>query len=541
MFYSQFVLAKKGPLGKVWLAAHWDSKLSKAQIFQTSINGSVNSIINPAAPIALRTSGHLLLGVVRIYKRKAEYLLTDCNDALVKIKLAFQPGQNKGSGLAEGGQKAVGSKGGQLAEDLQAVASQGLEATLSQLQSGKNAGAVDRHAARNEEITLPDDGLAFDGGKGMTIDDFGDDDGEILFDDDIMNDEPEVERRDSTVPMDDALGGAQILRDEAAMKDGGDLSPAEKERREAENADAEAEMAMAVVPDQGFDGGFDVGFGDDGFGAPEASALDTSAVPLNFDEEVILKQRGTANRNKRKRKIQKDAALVIDNSEFKRSLKDTRDLIGEWPTVRPLHESSAGIHSLGQLFDEPFVTKASESTKDMFKATVNKYRTEHHRTPVDDHDVAFQDNQDFGGFDDFGRGDDGFDAGMEDDEFHQQQGEHFEQQEITVDDEEAAALHTQTVAKFGSLPGAIQGSGASTDEQYGEEGVWAPRTRAVKNFLESALEKEQELSFHGLLGPNCGRKTAAQGLFEILLLKTRGHINITQAEPCGDIVIEQAA
>ena len=42
--------------------------------------------------LALRTSGHLLLGVVRIYSRKAKYLLTDCNEAFVKIKMAFRPG-----------------------------------------------------------------------------------------------------------------------------------------------------------------------------------------------------------------------------------------------------------------------------------------------------------------------------------------------------------------------------------------------------------------------------------------------------------------
>ena len=37
--------------------------------------------------MALRLSGQLLLGVVRIYSRKAKYLLDDCNEALLKIKL----------------------------------------------------------------------------------------------------------------------------------------------------------------------------------------------------------------------------------------------------------------------------------------------------------------------------------------------------------------------------------------------------------------------------------------------------------------------
>lgn len=92
MFYAHFVLSKKGPLARIWLAAHWDKKLTKAHVFETNIEGSVEAIIQPKVKLALRTSGHLLLGVVRIYSRKAKYLLADCNEAFVKIKMAFRPG-----------------------------------------------------------------------------------------------------------------------------------------------------------------------------------------------------------------------------------------------------------------------------------------------------------------------------------------------------------------------------------------------------------------------------------------------------------------
>lgn len=92
MFYAHFVLAKKGPLARIWLAAHWDKKLTKAHVFETNIEDSVKGIIQPKVKMALRTSGHLLLGVVRIYSRKAKYLLADCNEAFVKIKMAFRPG-----------------------------------------------------------------------------------------------------------------------------------------------------------------------------------------------------------------------------------------------------------------------------------------------------------------------------------------------------------------------------------------------------------------------------------------------------------------
>ncbi|KAK0541594.1 sister chromatid cohesion protein 1 [Tilletia horrida] len=93
MFYSDVILTKRGPLARVWLAAHWERKLSKAQFLQTDIEKSVDAIMGQSTvPMALRLSGQLLLGVVRIYSRKAKYLLDDCNEALLKIKMAFRAG-----------------------------------------------------------------------------------------------------------------------------------------------------------------------------------------------------------------------------------------------------------------------------------------------------------------------------------------------------------------------------------------------------------------------------------------------------------------
>ncbi|KAI8972255.1 Rec8 like protein-domain-containing protein [Trametes punicea] len=93
MFYSEAILSRRGPLAKVWLAAHMERKLSKTQTLQTDIEQSVDAIMHQEIEVmALRLSGQLLLGVVRIYSRKAKYLLDDCNEALLKIKMAFRPG-----------------------------------------------------------------------------------------------------------------------------------------------------------------------------------------------------------------------------------------------------------------------------------------------------------------------------------------------------------------------------------------------------------------------------------------------------------------
>ena len=47
MSYGTFVISKKGPLAKVWLAAHWDKKLTKAHIFETDLGQTVDNIISP--------------------------------------------------------------------------------------------------------------------------------------------------------------------------------------------------------------------------------------------------------------------------------------------------------------------------------------------------------------------------------------------------------------------------------------------------------------------------------------------------------------
>uniref|UniRef100_A0AAV2M046 G-protein coupled receptors family 1 profile domain-containing protein n=1 Tax=Knipowitschia caucasica TaxID=637954 RepID=A0AAV2M046_KNICA len=148
MFYTQLFTSKKGSLAKIWLAAHWERKLTKAHIFDCNLESTVKDIISPKMKIGLRTSGHLLLGVVRIYSRKAKYLLSDCSDALVKIKMAFRPGQT----------------------DLPV---EGLEATVKaitlmeeftdfdiQLPDPSNIDMVDAFAlnqCRNEEITIKED------------------------------------------------------------------------------------------------------------------------------------------------------------------------------------------------------------------------------------------------------------------------------------------------------------------------------------------------------------------------------------------------
>ncbi|KAK6246467.1 hypothetical protein QUC31_001232 [Theobroma cacao] len=86
MFFSKGLVSKKGPLGAIWVAAYFFKKLKKAQIFETNISTSVDNILQDQLDIlTYRVLAYLLLGVVRIYSKKVEYLFDDCQEVLIKI------------------------------------------------------------------------------------------------------------------------------------------------------------------------------------------------------------------------------------------------------------------------------------------------------------------------------------------------------------------------------------------------------------------------------------------------------------------------
>ncbi|KAL7190247.1 hypothetical protein ACSBR2_022516 [Camellia fascicularis] len=86
MFYSHCFLSRKGPLGTIWVAAHCLKRVKKHQVAQINISSSVDKILVDEVPVVTyRVLGHLLLGVVRIYSKKVEYLFHDCRKVLVKV------------------------------------------------------------------------------------------------------------------------------------------------------------------------------------------------------------------------------------------------------------------------------------------------------------------------------------------------------------------------------------------------------------------------------------------------------------------------
>lgn len=154
MFYSDIILAKKGPLGKIWLAAHWDKKISKTQVFQTDIERSAMSIKGMGVPLALRLSGHLLLGLVRIYQRKVKYLFTDCSEAMVKIKMAFRPGVVDLPYEEHGQQQQSGNAGITVAEFEMNYDDNDFENVEPQIDEWMQQTLAPQNVSRNVDITL---------------------------------------------------------------------------------------------------------------------------------------------------------------------------------------------------------------------------------------------------------------------------------------------------------------------------------------------------------------------------------------------------
>lgn len=115
-------MTRQGPLAHVWLAANYDKKLSKHQLLGADLVRTSELIMNQGihqlkttdeedaegmngAAITLRVSGHLILGVVRIYSRKTKYLLDDVNEVLFKLKNAFK--YNSGVNVGQGSNRST--------------------------------------------------------------------------------------------------------------------------------------------------------------------------------------------------------------------------------------------------------------------------------------------------------------------------------------------------------------------------------------------------------------------------------------------------
>ncbi|KAL5126697.1 Sister chromatid cohesion 1 protein 1 [Glycine soja] len=82
MFYSHQLLARKAPLGQIWMAATMHAKINRRKLDKLNIIKICEEILNPSIPMALRLSGILMEDVTRF--------LVEINEAW-KVKTAPDP------------------------------------------------------------------------------------------------------------------------------------------------------------------------------------------------------------------------------------------------------------------------------------------------------------------------------------------------------------------------------------------------------------------------------------------------------------------
>ncbi|CAF0809452.1 unnamed protein product [Adineta ricciae] len=419
MFYTHAILTKRGPLARLWLAAHWDKKLTKAQIFETDIRLSCESILEPCLKLALRTKGHLLLGVVRIYSRKTKYLLADCNEAFIKIKMAFRPGMvgMEGSSAHHTGQdpdtREVSIAAITLPENFH-----DFDLIDLNIDYTDDPSRFQMHQARAEEITLKEDFVSVP----MPLDDdFGDANG---------LDEPEFFRKlqpslqlneqNSSLDVDTTIlrkeqSISRPLGDDPFALDGfGDFNaPASVIGIGGDHSDLAHDKDRydhVMSPFHQDDNGPDIPMLDDHQALRNDEnhdkqmeteighipGADDTTILSNVSDEFVLPPISTTEQTsivrqavKRKRKLVIDDAKEIDSSSMKTQLSDTTDIVGVLelapPTRRLMHlKETGGIEKLFSLSTTSIFSKTLQQlytrnmvTKPLEQMPPDNYQIQH--------------------------------------------------------------------------------------------------------------------------------------------------------------------
>ncbi|XP_024860255.1 double-strand-break repair protein rad21-like protein 1 isoform X2 [Kryptolebias marmoratus] len=354
MFYTQLFTSKRGPLAKIWLAAHWERKLTKAHVFECNLETTIRDIISPKMKIGLRTSGHLLLGVVKIYSRKTKYLLADCNDAVVKIKIAFRPGQTDMP--VEGLEATI--KAITLVEDFTAFD--------AQFPDPSDIDVVDHFSlnqCRSEEITLKEN-------FGNTFLNFPD----IGVESQSQSNAQLDRSFDTFTQHGDAFGdeenGFDLLDFLTNSSDGAEPSPFILEEPQNENQQSSSVNDQCQT--------------DDDMREPveaEAPTLNESTLLTNEEagfalEPVAITPNSEKKIGKRKRKLVVDQTKELSNDFIREQLWDCSDLVAPLdmapPTVQLMQWKESG--GADKLFSQPCSTVVNPQIKELFVRSIFKVK-----------------------------------------------------------------------------------------------------------------------------------------------------------------------
>ena len=622
MFYSQYVLAKKGPLGKIWLAAHMEKKLQKVQVISTNIPESIDNIENPTVraprpcpatgasaptacarasprpcdlhprnatraivaqvPMALRMSGHLLLGVVRIFSRKVAYLYTDASEAMVKINDAFdrQGGVDLAPGAATRRYDDITNPENFDEMDLDA----GLSAQHMSF-------AMDDDALAG--ITVPDDALGditmADGNAGFeegapdldAENGFGHENNfQAFFEDEADAPEAPAEKRRRTSD----LPGKETMRS-GDDEDEENLPPREVARSAAGPDESEALDHGGVSMDgagdfgAGMDGAGDFGagqfeeFGDedmpgpsamedvmnaDGAGKTRRSSMGASSVAASQMEDEGASQgvsQGAAKSRKApKRKMLIDDELQITKEQMNQLRADTSALVrdltaGAKSKARaPAPDLFSGPPDLSLLppealelacFQPGYAAARKQARRGKHAAASlepDDAEVQQPTTLEEDTEVPQAGEQEFGGMDETQF------VGDEPMQFEEEPWGGAAEEEEEEGPAPPPAFDTKT-----QLPDVDANEVAEKDKDAATQSsadAWGARTQKMHAMLANSFTESegQALSFNAMIAASRGKgqRHVVAGCFqELLFLTTHGHIKLQQHKPYENIVISK--
>lgn len=558
MFYSKFMFVKKGPLSKVWIAAHFHRKLTKPVVQGTDINLSAKSISDPSTPLALRLSGQLLLGLVRIYQKKVRYLQEDASDALTKMKMVLRPG------AVDLPPEAATAPVAQIthADNYESIEfaipdiplDGGLDDMMMEMpveglaDSSINAPNLASISADADDITMEDPGLGIDL---TTIDLLGEDftndvlapfgEEALLEDDSTLLSDVEAGRNASKSALGGDFGfelGDEPLLDEEALKEAaGDRSA----------LGAEDMSAFDTTTDFEAEGGFQTDITSDAF-VPE---------PMPAPKP----------RPSRKRKqIKRDTNTELSSKFISDSLKDRSDIVladgqpllskrarvGE-TTITALLQCPMGLSSLAtgtldfglgeELALAPELAGLMTLGKDLERdEQVEEEQEEAKFDEVDGallaDDELLQGEQQF----DF----EGMDHSVMDDSTTALSksvaptpekgagGEEGTEEPQYADDVEYERQQLEDYFGENSQKSKRKGKGKDVEED--EETGWSQRTKKMQQILSREMKNKKSIGLSKLV-ENKSRKVAAGVFYQLLILKSHSVVEVEQPKPFADITI----
>ena len=548
MFYSQVILARKGPLGKIWLAAHWDKKLTKNQIFSTDISDSVDKIVNPSAPLALRVSGHLMLGIVRIYSRKVKYLMSDCAEAMWKIKMAFRPGNIDLVDTAIMAQPSVTDDlryYGQVAEDYDfpELADTAFDLNLLN-QYGEGRGTVFLGSVGSEQGDVPEFESRFSTRRSLPSPQSGSKFARLS---DINIPEPSVDdERRSEDRSSSRVSDVEFARGNIASQPS--LSSAARSSLassagypddEIPAFDEQENMGMYNVAPPDLDSyqdftAHDVEYPPSPY-QPESGR--PSFMSQQEEEEVMEEQEAQPGRKKRgpskkRQKIVIDDRIELSSRTIKQNLADRRHILRRLPGD-PFHYVDDTVNNVDNRLQMPNTRGFCPELLEVFEISMTQGPLPFPRKDRQEEDLEIELPRD--GADQLApRRSSIFDSSMDESQTDFGQTDLSHIGETSVFEEPPPYEETYEQAPYEMPEPEYPGDFDVSRPSFGT----AEQTASISELLQSAQGEQVNFS-ESLTGST--RHTAAVKFAELLQLKTWGSIDVFQERPFGDIQFKATA